>query len=139
MIEVNFTLILVATVVQFVLGAVWYSVIFRKPWMEIMGVSGMSKEDLVKLEKSMIPFYGLQMFLTLIMTWALANNIAGAAVNGVSAYAMAFYLWLGFIMPVQVSSIIWGNTNKKYWAKQAAIMCGMQFVAIMLAAFILSI
>jgi hypothetical protein len=141
MIELNYTLIAVATVVQFVLGAVWYSVIFGKPWMEIMGMSGMSKEELAKHEKSMVPFYALQFVLTAVTTWVLASNIQmfeiiGTA--GTSVYWLAFFMWVGYIVPVQISSIIWGNTKKKYWAKQTAIMCGMQFVGIMLAAFILS-
>jgi hypothetical protein len=140
--EVNYTLIIVAAVVQFVLGSFWYSpLMFGKIWMSIMEVSHYTKEELQKMQKSMMPFMGLQFVLTLITTWVLANNIqmfeiVGTA--GTSVYWLAFFMWLGYMMPVAVSSVIFGSTKRRHWCNQIAIMCGMQFVGIMLAAFILS-
>ena len=141
MIEVNYTLIIVATLVQFVLGAVWYSpLMFGKIWMSIMEVSQYTKEELQKMQKSMMPFYGLQFILTLITTNCLAYVFAMGKMVDVnySVYMGAFWVWFGFMMPVAVSAVIWSSTKRKYWLKQIAIMCGMQFVGIMLAAFILT-
>jgi hypothetical protein len=135
----DFTLTIIATIVQFVLGSLWYSpLMFGKVWMSIMEVSHYSKEELQKMQKTMMPFMALQFVLTLITTWVLASNIAFAGLTGSAVYYYAGFMWLGYMMPVSVSSVIFGSTKRKFWMKQIGIMLGMQFVGIMLAAWILS-
>lgn len=139
--EINYTLVVVAAVVQFVLGAVWHSpLMFGKMWMSIMEVSHYSKEELQKMQKTMMPFMGLQFVLTLITTFCLANVIAmGKMVDpNYSVYMGAFWTWFGFMMPVSVSGVIFGSTKRHNWTKQIGIMLGMQLVGIMLAAWILT-
>jgi hypothetical protein len=141
MYELNYMLIGVATVAQFILGAVWYSpLMFGKWWMQIMEVAHLDKESLAKMQKEMAPFYALQLMLTLVTTFCLANVLAfGTMANpDYSVYGAAFWTWFGFIATTQVSTVIWGNTKKKYWAKQLFVMLSMQLVGIMLATLILS-
>lgn len=129
-------LIVVATLVQFVLGALWYSpLLFGKIWMQIMEVTQMSKEQMQKMQKEMMPFYALQFFLTLFSTFSLVNL---AVFTPFSLYHVAFWIWLGFIVPTQIAGVIWGNTKKRFWLKQTLIMITYQLVGIMIAAFILS-
>lgn len=133
--ETNYTLIIVASLVQFILGALWYSpLLFGKVWMQIMEVTEMSKEQMQKMQKAMGPFYILQFFLTLFSTFALVNL---AAVTPFSLYHIAFWVWLGFIVPTQIGGVIWGSTKKKFWFKQILIMVTYQLIGIMLGAFIL--
>lgn len=137
--EINFTLIILATVVQFVLGALWYSpLIFGKWWMQIMEVGHMSKEELAKMQKEMMPFYGLQFVLTLVTNWVLASNIAFNGLETGAALFFAGFMWVGFVAPVILQSIIWGNTKKKYWVKQAFVSLSYQLVAILISAYILT-
>lgn len=138
--QINFTLIIVATIMQFVLGAFWYSpVLFGNTWMKIMGVEKYTKEEISKMQKEIIPFYLLQILLTLVTTFVLASNLSFNNLSGSPAYFYAFFVWFGYIMPVQVGSVIWGSTSKKFWPKQILIMVSYQFIAIMLATFILSL
>ena len=135
----NFTLIIAATIVQFILGMIWYSpLLFGKAWMSIMEVSHYTKEELQKMQKTMMPFYGVQIVLTLITTFVLANNIMYAGVTGSAAYIYAAFMWFGYMMPVAVSSVIFGSTKRKFWVKQISIMLGMELIGILLAAWILT-
>ncbi|MEQ1500543.1 MAG: DUF1761 domain-containing protein [Parcubacteria group bacterium] len=135
--EVNYVLVAVATVVQFVLGALWYSpVLFGKIWMEIMECTNIPPEELKKMQKEMAPFYGLQLVLTFLTTVAFANLVP--YVTAFSIYHLAFWIWVGFIAPIQIGSVVWANTEKKYWLKQILIMLSFQLVAIMITAWILS-
>ncbi len=137
MIEVNNTRIIIAAVAQFILGALWYSpLLFGKWWMEMMECGDLLKEELLKKQKEMAPFYALQLFLTLFATFAFAHFVP--FVLAFSIYHIAFWIWLGFLVPAQIGSVIWGNTKKKFWAKQIFVMLGMQLAGIMLAALILS-
>jgi len=137
--EVNITLVAIATLAQFVLGALWYSpLLFGKWWMIFMDMdcASLSKEELEKMQKAMMPFYALQLFVTFLSTFSLANLVP--YVSAMSVYHLAFWIWIGFIVPVQVSSVIWGNTKKKFWLKQIFVVASNQLVSLMLAAWILS-
>lgn len=129
-------LIVVASLAQFILGALWYSpIIFGKWWMEIMEVNNISKEKLQEMQKKMGPFYALQFLLTLFSTFALVNL---TVFTPFSLYHLAFWIWIGFIVPTQIAGVIWGNTKKRFWAKQIFVMTSYQIVGLMLAAWILS-
>lgn len=135
--EVNYILVVVSAVATFALGALWYSpIMFGKWWMEIMECTNIPKEEMNKMQKAMVPFYALQFFLGLFTTISFANLVP--YVSGFSIYHIAFWLWLGFIAPVQIGTVIWGNTKKQYWMKQIFTMISFQLVTMMLTAFILS-
>ncbi len=136
MFEVNYALIAAATVAQFVLGAIWYSpLMFGKWWMQIMECTSLSKEELKKMQKEMSPFYLLQLLLTFFTTVSLANLMP--FVTGLSLYKLAFWIWFGFIVPVQIASVVWANTKRKFWLKQIFVMISMQLAGLMMAAWIL--
>ncbi len=135
--DINFKLVLLATIVQFALGALWYSpAMFGKWWMQIMEVTNLSKEEMKAMQKKMAPFYLLQLLLTLLMTVSFAALVPLLLIFNV--FHIAFWIWLGFLVPVQVGTVIWGNTKKKFWAKQIFVMISYQLASIMIIAFILS-
>jgi Protein of unknown function (DUF1761) len=135
--EISYMLVAVAVVAQFIIGAVWYSpLMFGKIWSKINGTDHLSKEELQKLEKTMTPFYALQFLLTVLVTVSFANLLV--YLPDLKIYEAAFWLWSGFILPIQISGVIWGSTLKKYWVSQIAILSGMQLVGFMLMAWILS-
>ena len=139
--DVNYTLVFVATIVQFVLGALWYSpLLFGKMWMQIMECTNLSKEELKRMQKEMMPFYTLQFFLAFITTFTLAHFLAVGKIAdpSYSPYMVAFWIWFGFLAPTGISSVVWANTKKGYWIKQIAIMISMQFIGLMVATGILS-
>lgn len=136
--EVNYLLVFFAAVAQFILGGLWYSpLMFGKWWMEIMECTNVPPEELKKMQKEMMPFYGLQLLLTLLTTVSFANLLP--YISAFSAYHIAFWIWLGFVAPVQVACVVWANTKRKYWLKQIFVMLSYQLVNAMLMTFILSI
>lgn len=140
--EINYFLIFAAIIVQFILGALWYSpLLFGKWWMQIMEVSHLSNEELQKMQKGMAPFYIVQIALTVVSTFVLAIFIQylQMANVGFHAYGVAGWIWLGFIAPTQIASVIWANTKKQFWCKQIFIMTSNQLVGLMITAFILSL
>ncbi|OHA18269.1 MAG: hypothetical protein A2664_02290 [Candidatus Taylorbacteria bacterium RIFCSPHIGHO2_01_FULL_46_22b] len=135
--EVNYVLIVVATIAQFILGGLWYSpLLFGKWWMQFMECDHLSKEELQKMQKSMMPFYGLQLLLTFFTTVSFANLVP--YISAFSIYHIAFWIWIGFIVPTQIASVVWANTKRKFWLKQIFVMVFYQLVGIMLTAWILS-
>lgn len=134
--DVNYKLVVLATIAQFILGGLWYSqIMFGKWWMQIMECTDLTKEEIKKLQKEMAPFYGLQLLLTLFTTISFANLLP--YISAFSSYHTAFWIWIGFIVPIQIGAVIWGNTKRQYWIKQIFVMVSFQLVAIMLMAWIL--
>lgn len=139
---IHYTLVAFAVLAQFILGAVWYSpLMFGKWWMEIMEATKIAKKDLKKLQQEMMPFYFLQLALTVIQTLTLA--LFAGYVNmmspEISVYVVAVLLWSGIIVPTQIATVIWGRTKKQFWLKQILILTLNQLVSIILAVYILSL
>lgn len=136
--ESNLFLIILAAVSQFVLGALWYSpLLFGKLWMSIVGAEGCSEEEKKAMQKQMTPFYALQFLITVLYTFVL--NVLLVNATSYDPYAVALLVWLGFVVPIQVSGVIWGGTKKVLWVKQICIMTSYQLVGILIATFILSV
>jgi hypothetical protein len=135
-------MVLLATVAQFILGALWYSpFMFGKWWMEIMGATTLSADEIKRMQKEMAPFYLLQIVLTLVSTWVFALLVFYFRDPQISlgSYGVAGLIWLGFIVPMQISSVIWGNTKKQFWPKQIFVMISYQLVGIMITGFLFSL
>jgi hypothetical protein len=139
--HINYTLVALATLAQFILGAVWYSpLMFGRWWMEIMEVTKIAQKNLKKLQQEMMPFYIMQLVLTAMATLVLAlfSGYVTLMSSENSVYLIAGLLWSGIIVPTQIASVIWGKTKKKFWLRQILVMTLNQLVSIMIASLILS-
>lgn len=115
------------------IGFFWYSqMAFGKAWMKEKGMDKMSPEETKKKQKEMGPWYGLTFVTALVTAYVLAHvmflsqNFFGypAVQTGLTS---AFWLWLGFIMPVQLSGQIFGDKNRKL----LGIDTGFQLVSLL--------
>lgn len=134
--ELNYTAILLATFLQFVCGAIWYTAFFGKLWGKIHGFDKLPKEKQQEMMKGMGPIYGVQLLVTLIMTFVLAIFIEMLPQNW-NAYGMAGFFWLGFILPAQVSSVLFGGTESKWIVKKIAIQSFSSLICLEVAALVL--
>jgi hypothetical protein len=134
--QINYLAILLATIIQFIIGAIWYSFLFGKLWARIHGFDKLPKEVQQKMMKAMGPFYGIQFVMTLITTIVLEILILSLP-HDWSPYGLAVLLWLGFVVPVQVSAVIFGGTESKWILKKVAVQAGAAFFCLEAAAAVL--
>lgn len=135
--DLNYAAILVAAILQFVFGAVWYTPVFGKVWGKIHGFDTYSKETQQEMMKGMVPLLGMQFVVTIVTTVVLAMFLAGTT-SPWSAYTFAGLCWLGFIVPTQVSAVLFGGTDPKWIVKKILIMAGAALGCMMIAAAVLS-
>ncbi|MEX2013692.1 MAG: DUF1761 domain-containing protein, partial [Parcubacteria group bacterium] len=98
-------------------GFLWYGVLFRKPWMDMMGLT---MESMGQMKMSANKAYILQFIASLVMACILSRAIfvlsaymeIGGWMVGVKA---GFYMWLGFIAPVTLGVVLWENKPWKLW------------------------
>lgn len=133
--NINYLAILLATVLQFIFGAVWYGAFFGKLWGKIHGFDKLPKEKQQELMKGMGILYLVQFIVTLITTFILAIFLA--YVPDWNAYALAGFCWLGFIVPAQVSSVLFSNTDPKYRFQKILLQTGAALGCLEIAAIVL--
>lgn len=111
-VQINLLSVLVAAVVSMVIGFVYYSpAVVGKPWMKLMGTTPKSMKA---AQKKMGMLYSLSFVTTLIAAYVLAHFVFLAdefyKIDPVmTGLTTAFFAWLGFIMPVQLTDFIFGG------------------------------
>lgn len=132
---INFLAIAIATIIDFVFGAIWYGPIFGKLWGKIHGFDKLSKAVQQEMMKQMGPLYGVQFAVTLLTNVILAIFIS--YVPGWNAYALAAFIWLGFVVPAQVSSVLFGGTEPKWIVTKISLQAGASLICLEIAAVVL--
>lgn len=113
MTSINFWAVLVASVVTFAIGALWYSpVLFGKEWMRLKHIS---EEDVTEESKrGMWKRYLAQFVSTLVFFCILGFFISATGSTSASdAVFLAFLAWIGFSVTTAVGDLLWNKTPFK--------------------------
>ncbi len=94
---INYLAVIVATVVAFFIGAVWYSALFRAPWMAAVGVTAAPAKPATPLPQLLVINAVGNLILAFILS-ALLHSLASASFGG--GIAVGFLVWLGFVATV---------------------------------------
>lgn len=135
MIEVNYLALIAAVIVSMVIGFLYYmNPVIAKPWMKLMGYS---KDDVRPSGSEMGKLYGTSAVLALVTSFVLYHVITmsiayfnySPVMTGITS---AFWMWLGFMMPVQATDVLFGKKPFKLFAintgYQLASLLGMGIV-----------
>src|SRR3989344_1409167 len=111
LITINYWAVLACGIVSMIIGSLWYGPIFGKTWVKLMNFSEESMR--AARARGMAKLYILAFIGSLVEAAVLAWPIALFKTSTVfGAFSVAFYLWLGFLVPVLLCSAIWA---KKSW------------------------
>lgn len=135
--EINILAIVIATVASFAVGAVWYMALFSKKWAEMHNMDKLSDAELKEMSAKMGPFYGLQLLMTALSCVILAVFIA--LLPELKPIYIAILAWAGFVLPVVVSSVIFGGTEAKYIGQKILIMASELLVRFIVAVLVLGV
>lgn len=137
-IPVNYLAVLVAGVASMAVGFIWYGpLLFAKPWMKLMGHT---TETMKKAQSEMGKSYGISFVLSLIMAYVLTHVMAlsgnfynySSVMTGLTS---AFWMWVGFVMPVQATDVLFGSKKGKLFA----INTGYQLVSLLAMGVVLGL
>ncbi len=136
-VPINYLAVLVAAVINMVLGFAWYSPsLFGNVWMRL---SGRTMADLEAGKKKMVPNMIIASVLAFVMAYVFAHvtvfamdytqtfGVVGGLVSG-------FWNWLGFILPVSAGAALWDG---KSW-KLVALTSGYYLVLLLINGVILA-
>ena len=142
---INYLAVLVAGIVIFVLGGLWYSpLLFVKPWLALQNRT--EEQMRAQAASANMPLmYGSAFLTGLIIAWALALVLAhigrdpmmteaGGGVSVGHGAIIGFVGWLGFAATTSYATAIFSGKPKKLWFIDSAY----NLVSFVLAGIILA-
>jgi hypothetical protein len=112
-VEINIFAVVVAAVVNIILGALWYSpAVFGKQWMSLTGVS---QHAVSSKAPNVWKYYVIGLVNSLVMALALAYVLALAVPTLMYGFFIAFLLWFGFVGTISMNAVTWGRRDQRLW------------------------
>ena len=132
--KINYPAVIVATLVHFILGGIWYSLLFANKFIQLMGWTKAQLDEVAN--QSHAKEYLIAFLSSLVLVYILAHFVqytkASSAVGGLQT---AFWLWLGFVVTTQLPTVIFEGRKPGLYL----LNIGYQFVGCALAGAILAI
>ena len=129
--SINWLVFIGVIIVQYVIGALWYSLIFGKQWILINHPEGRpSKKEMEEMGKTATPYYVIQLVLTTVTAyfqWVFVME------NMDKWLETSLLIWVGFLVPMIIQTIIWSDPNNKRKLTQVGIMALHSLVTVILA------
>jgi len=128
---INYWAVLASMVASVVLGFAWYGPFFGKKW---IALSGIVMPDKKPAFSDMVKPMAMSLVGAFLMAFTLAHSIAfGNAFLGtdgiVGGLQAAFWNWIGFVVPVNLSFVAWEGRSwtlflihSGYWLALLGIM-----------------
>jgi hypothetical protein len=111
--EIHWLAILIAAVAGFGVGAVWYSALFGKMWME---ARGLTEEQIRAGSGNPGVLFGLTFLLDLLMAFVLDHVLGTYGVPGLGTAAMvAGGIALGFVIPAMAINYLFQQATLKHF------------------------
>lgn len=123
---INYLAVLVAGIVIFVLGGLWYSpVLFAKRWIALQGRT-VEQEKAQAAAANMPVLYASAFITGLLIAWTLALILAhigrdptmaeaGGVVSVAHGALIGFMCWLGFAATTSYATAIFSGKPKQLW------------------------
>ena len=111
--KVNYPAVLVAAVIHFILGGLWYGPLFGNKFLEIIGWTPEQQAQIVA--QTHWTAYLIAFLTSLVLVSTLAYFIALTGANGVvGGMRPAACLWLGFVVTTQLATVIFEQRKRDY-------------------------
>ncbi|MDP2704949.1 MAG: DUF1761 domain-containing protein [bacterium] len=117
-VNINLWAVIVAAIASMAVGFVWYGVLFKKSWMQLMGITAESMKG-VKMTANKA--YLIQFIASLVMAYSFQRilyNLQGFPTVDISnggIFGITFLIWLGFVAPITLGVVLWEGKSWKLW------------------------
>ena len=129
----NHLALLVSAILQWLIGGLWYSLLFKKSWMSLTGYVRPANGERPKgavfgMTISFVVSLILSLILAHVVIWSGSDNLA-------SGIFVGFICWLGFIAGPLLAQGIYEQRPVKLWA----INAGYWLVALLVSGGLLAV
>jgi hypothetical protein len=130
-IPTNFLAVIVAALVNYVIGAIWYGVLFRSAWQKLSGSGEMNVTALsviLGLIGAFLMSFVLHHALFFANEFLKTSGVGGGLMVG-------FFNWIGFIAPVTIGDVTYQKKPFTFWLLNNAYW----LISLLLMGIILSV
>jgi len=134
MLPLNLVAVAVAAVACFVIGFLMHGPIAGKLWMKLANIVPTGKEKFSDMVPMMLKNFAMNLvtafcLANIIFVSAIYHNNVGSAVGGM---AVAFWVWLGFVVTATSMDVIWMGKSKNLWLFEvgSSLICFLAMGAI---------
>lgn len=132
-VDVNYLAIFVGAIIAMVIGSIWYSpLLFQKKWMKAIGKTKEQIAEEGNFVTSMLASFVFALLTSFILAHVVDYTEATTAALGAQT---AFWMWLGFILPVSVANIVYDGKSKE----AAAIYQSYMLVTLLITGAVLAV
>lgn len=135
--DLNWLAISVITFAAFAGGAVWHGPLFGNLWGKIHGMDCVDEKVKKEMMKGMWKLLVTEFIATFLIVTSLACLIR--AIPQYSGIQTAFMAWIGFMVPITVSNIIWGGDKREWWLTKIVIAVSYRLIVFIFAGYVLSV
>ena len=108
----NYLAVFVSALAYWLLGAVWYGVLFSKPWMALEHLT----EEQARNMHPVLP-YVITFVLNLLIAFVLAQICAWRNANTAArGAALGILIWIGFLGPITYTTYMYEMRPKELFA-----------------------
>jgi fluoride ion exporter CrcB/FEX len=108
----NYVAVLVAAIAYWLLGAVWFAVLFSKPWMALENITPEQASGMNPIAPYIISFL-LNLVIAFVLAQLCAWRNANTAARGA---ALGILIWIGFVGPITYSTYMYEMRPKQLFA-----------------------
>mgnify|MGYP002507279736 CR=1 FL=1 len=125
-IYVNCWAVLAGAIANMGLGFVWYGPLFGKQWVAMMGWSKEAMEKgRAKMQKegwkTYLPAFVGSLLTSFVLSYGVLFVSNFFVTTGISVGLMTgFWAWLGFVVPVTLSTVLWEGKSWNLWFLNAS-------------------
>jgi hypothetical protein len=114
-IHVNYLAVLISTVIQWLLGALWYGFVFKERWKTLVNITDEEKPKNAWF--GMVSAFIANLVLSFVLAYIVVMAGTKTFLDGVYLGAMC---WLGFMAPPLITQHIFEKRPAKLFAINAA-------------------
>jgi len=108
----NYVAVFVAALAYWLLGAVWFAVVFSKPWMALEHVTPEQTSGMNPIAPYIISFI-LNLVIAFVLAQLCAWRNANTAARGA---ALGILIWIGFVGPITYTTYMYEMRPKQLFA-----------------------
>jgi hypothetical protein len=108
----NYVAVFVAALAYWLLGAVWFAVLFSKPWMALEHITPEQASGMNPIAPYIISFL-LNLVIAFVLAQLCAWRNANTAARGA---ALGILIWIGFLGPITYTTYMYEMRPKQLFA-----------------------
>ncbi len=132
--KINYPAVIVAAIIHFMIGGLWYGAIFGNLFLRIIGWTPEQQEQIVSQTNWTV--YLMAFVCSFVLAYILAHFVQYTkATNALDGMQTGFWLWLGFVATTQLPTVIFEQRKLGLYL----LNVGYQLVACLICGAVLAV